>query len=899
MGSENRSQFASTAVFFLFFVSGCTGLVYEVLWGRRLTLVFGCGLFATSAILAVFMGGLSLGSWWLGRFVDTRSRPLRFYGWLEISIGLYALCIPSLLEAVLAVYQTAYQWSEGAAPLVNLARLVLAALVLLPPTVLMGATLPALSRFVANGRDNVTGQIGTLYALNTAGGVLGCLVTGFVLIEALGLRGVEILTAFINIGIGTVALVIRRAGSQILEAGSRPLSALDESAAVDRKILLVACAVSGFAALGYEVVWTRLLTFFVGNSTYAFTIMLASFLTGLAVGAAVAAKVVDRLSDAFFSLSVVQLLIGLTMCEGLFLFPHTPYVDRLVSEALGSGWFQWILVRFGIAFSVLAIPTFLIGTVFALASRTILGPNETVAADVGTLYACNTLGAIAGALTTGLILVPYLGLSGTLMTLAGLNGMLFVLIGQRRQRSRLFLPLGILTLGTLLFLAPRDAFLKMLRMSCGDGELIYYREEPSATLFVTRSPENERWVHFSDGRGSGGTYNLPGHRFWGHLPALLARERRSACVICFGSGITLGAVASHPFEKIVCAEICEGIREPARLFPENRNVLDDPRVRLVTDDGRNVLFGSADRFDVIVNEPPLLETAGVVNLFSREFYHLVRSRLAPGGVFCQWVPSFEFAKAEHQLVLRTFLEVFPNATFWGSPLYADTMLIGTLEKMRLPFSQIASRFQEPKVLIDLQESNVIDPAHLLAYFGLSADGLRKYCGPGPIMTDDRTVLDFVMPRAQMQPRPYGAIMFWKRQIAVSPDVLSMQARESVVFEIDFPSSGAALWKKRLERIEQAKRLLVSGHISGVQGHFEQQAILYENAFAADPTYSNARFYLALNRLERASRYADAGNHAEARRLASAAAPLATEFPHLLRRSNRLATSTEHRPQSSL
>src|SRR5262249_30056025 len=247
------------------------------------------------------------------------------------------------------------------------------------------------------------------------------------------------------------------------------------------------------------------------------------------------------------------------------------------------------------------------------------------------LYAANTVGAILGSLCAGIVLIPWLGFRSAVVLLVCVNAAIGAALSMRVRGRALPVLTASVVLGVLAILGvPRQVVLATIQKAFPGEEIVYYRENPSATVFVTRSPDDERWVHFSDQRGSGGTLNLPGHRFWGHLPSLLCQRRGSACVICFGSGITLGALATHPFERIVCAETCERIGEAARWFPENHGVLDDRRVHLVTDDGRNVLLGVGEKFDVIVSEPPLLETAGVVNLFTRDFYDVVKARLTPG-----------------------------------------------------------------------------------------------------------------------------------------------------------------------------------------------------------------------------------------------------------------------------
>ena len=869
----------------LFFVSGATSLVYEVVWTRRLTVVFGSGLFATSTILAMFMGGLALGAWWLGRGADRRIDPLGYYGWLEIGIGIYALLVPFLQTGMIPVYRVVYGMSDGASWMINATRVGLCAAVFVVPTVLMGATLPALARFVTHGPGGIGARIGRLYAINTWGAVVGCLATGFLFVEWLGLRGSELTAAAANLAVGACAIFLgrhaRRIGATLQP--ELPVEPLSVAPARDRTLVLVAYALSGFTALAYEVIWARFLTFFLGNSTYAFTTMLGTFLIGLALGALVGARFVDRLRDPFGTFAVIEWLIGLSMAVALVVYPSTPRVYAFLSEVLpGRGWGEMIALHFAAGFLILVAPALLLGAAFPLAGRLYLAGSRRVGSEIGALYAANTLGAVLGSLAAGFLLVPRLGFRGSVLLIVGLNALIAASLALRSRRLRIAVPTAaiLLVVGAVVAV-PRDIFLSTIQRAFPHEKIIHYEEEPSATVFVTRTRDDERWVHFSDRRASGGTMNLPGHRIWGHLPAMLSEKRESALVICFGSGITLGAVATHPFKRIVCAEISEGIRDAAAFFPENHGVLDDPRVQLVTDDGRNVLLGTRESFDVIVSEPPLLETAGVVNLFTREFYELVRTRLNPGGVFCQWVPSFEFTRDEHALVIRTFLEVFPDATFWGSPLYADTMLIGSNEPIRIDVERIAERFGDRRVRRDLAEAQIDGPAELLGYFGLGADGLRRYAGDGPILTDDRTILDFVMPRSRFEPRSPAAATFWKRRLRISPDVLRMQAAESVLPLVDLPGDDGR-WRAEIRKIESSHALVIRGHIAGVEGRPGEQTRRYDEALALAPDYVTARYYASLNRIERAFLAASSGNRNTALTLATEARSLSRGFDHLER-----------------
>jgi spermidine synthase len=441
-----------------------SGLVYQVVWVRELVLVFGATTFAVSTVLTAFMGGLALGSFYFGRRSEKIDRPLRLYGILEIAIGLYGLAVPFIFALLPGLYHPFWQWFHLSFFALSIVRFAFAALVLILPTALMGATLPVLSNFYARDIGRVGLRVGSLYALNTFGAVLGASITGFLLIPVFGMRATTAVAAAINIMLGAVSLYVARAireGARpqsdktienapapvILETtgrrekrklfawssllpralrASRKSTPLRRAAERSRRIeiftVLVAFGVSGFIALSYEVIWSRVLALIIGSSVYAFSIMLTTFLVGLAVGASVASRFADRLRQPVLVFALLEVGIGITSLVGAYLFNDLPYIFVQVYRVVGSSSFELLLVaRFLISSFVMIVPTLLLGALFPLVVR-IISHNETsMGRTVGTAYAANTVGSIIGSFASGFVLVPWLGLLDSLRLCAALN----------------------------------------------------------------------------------------------------------------------------------------------------------------------------------------------------------------------------------------------------------------------------------------------------------------------------------------------------------------------------------------------------------------------------------------------------------------------------------------------
>jgi spermidine synthase len=763
----------------LFFLSGATGLVYEVVWMRWLALGFGVTVQATATVLATFMAGLALGSWALGRWVDGRRRPLLVYAALEAGIGLYALAAPALFEQVQPAYVALHRLGLPA-PLFAFGRAALLGAVLLPPTILMGGTLPALARYFVARREGLGAHVGLLYFVNTAGAVAGCLLAGFLLIERLGLDGTTLVAASGNAGIalvaGAIGLRARPLPGHAGRAAPRPRPDAAGTPAHVR-LALAAITLSGFASLGYEVLWTRALTRYLYNSTYAFTTMLATFLTGLALGSAVYGARWSRTATPLRLFALLELGVGAGFLVSYAIFPDLMTVSAaVVPDPVLRSFGDSVVVMFVRAALVLAVPTFLLGATLPLATAVCTESLERVGQGVGRVYAWNTAGAIAGSLGAAFVLIPGLGMQGTLVALATLNFALAGALGVASASARAprFATAAGVALAWLVALAllPPQVFRRTFAPA--SGKLVFYREGVTDTAGVFEAGSGRhrhRILLFADQRGTAGTHSASWNFFLGHLPVLIhPGTPRRALHICLGAGNSLNALASEPsIERIDSVELSETARDAAPYFWTNDGVLADPKVHHHVDDGRTFLMSARTKWDVIVLEPPEVFTAGVINLYTREFYREAAARLADDGLFAQWLLVGQASLEDERMVLRAFYDVFPWATAWKQPREAALLLVGSKQPWAIDYQRLRARFARGRVAQDLSLTPIRDVDELLGYLVFDPPAFADFVRGATPVTDDRTVLDFDVPRMAGAGFGFGLMQWGHGQpLAIDP-----------------------------------------------------------------------------------------------------------------------------------
>ncbi len=765
-----------------FFLSGATGLVYEVLWVRMLGLVFGHTVFAITTVLTAFMAGLGLGSFLFGGIADRQRHPLALYGFLEVGIGLFCLLIPLVLPWVEAFYLALFRALHLSFFAFSLAQFALIFTLLLIPTTLMGGTLPVLSRFFVTDEGTLAKRVGLLYALNTLGAVLGTALAGYFLLPNFGMRGTLYLAATLNIGIGALVIVcdqhlrrLRPAGS-MKEAGAQQ-QALLETMPPRRAFLgpigltVIGLGLSGGASMIYEVAWTRALSLVIGSSTYAFTAMLLAFLMGIAVGSALFSRVWGGRRIDPISFGIIELGIGLSALLILPAFGKMPdLLLRVLTVSLAPDFV--LIVQVLMSISAMIIPTLLIGASFPCAVKVAARGMNSVGLDVGRLYAINTLGAIVGTVSAGFFLIPTLGVQSTVKVAVLLNlaiGLAIAIGSARTLRGWQWATSAVLSLsilagvlwmpawnhtvmasGVAVYASVYQKFAGKLELARAfpNTRLLFYEDGLSATVTVHRQGEST-FLRINGKTDASTAADMHTQLMGGHIPLLLHPNPKTVLVIGLGSGVSVGAVAQYPVERIDVVEIEPAVVKASRFFAkENREVLKDPRVHLVTADARNFLLATPRRYDVIISEPSNPWIGGIAALFSQEFYDIAKRRLSPGGIMLQWVQGYNILPSDLKMVVKTFRTAFPATSIWNATGLVDFLLVGQERISPLDLGRLKAVFEaSPRLREDMGRLGFRSHYALLADFLLAELDAARYAQNADVNTDDLLPLEFSAPRS--------------------------------------------------------------------------------------------------------------------------------------------------------
>lgn len=762
------SRFRNPVLYGCFFASGAAGLLYEVLWSRILGLTFGYTVYAVTTVLAAFMAGLALGGVLLGRYADRCRNPLRLYAILEIGIGAYCLAAPSLLSLARHVYLAAsVAGSEGLAARMPV-QFALAFGVLVIPATLMGGTLPAVARALVTAPGEAGKRIGFLYGINTLGAALGAFAAGYGLLPSIGLSATNVLGVALNLSAGAAMLLISRGDRLRTPAGKERPRAATVIREESDTLLLWAFAASGALGMTYQIVWFRSLVLVIGSSTYAFSAILVTFLAGIAIGSFLYARMGARLQapDGPFLFAVLMIGIGTSAFLLVPLFDRLPRIFFFLFRGYG-GSFGYILgVQFLIVFLVVLIPTTLMGMTFPCLAAHLARRIDRFGSDLGALYAWNTVGAIAGSVAAGFLLVPSIGAYRTLTLAIGGNVLLGAAILLRRTPSRrwvAFSVLGAFAVALLLW-PPWDRRLMnsgvfhlpklppSIDALIGSRSLdqLFFREGISSTVSVVKDDRGVTALLVNGKADANNADDMETQVNLANVPMLLHPSPRRIAVLGLGSGVTAGTAALYPETiRIDIVEIEPAVVAASDHFrKENRGILSDPRVRIHIDDGRSHFEGIGKRYDVVISEPSNPWMAGIANLFTKEFFRSVRTRLEPGGIFCQWLQAYSIAPEELKMVARTFQDVFPAASLWAAG-EGDFLLIGHRDKVWVttPAAIHARAAGHPALREAFSIYGGAPVLGLAANYLLGPAELRAFAGSGPRNTDDRPLLEFSAPRS--------------------------------------------------------------------------------------------------------------------------------------------------------
>ena len=775
----------------LLILSGAAALVYQTLWVKQLALIVGVDVYAVTTAISAFLAGLALGGGLLGPRADRTSRPLRLFAALEAGTAVAGFGATLVLSRAAPTFVS----------LESVSRPLAWALLFLTiglPAVLMGGTLPTLVRAVVSARARLGDAAGRLYAANTVGAIGGALAAPFLLVPLLGVRGSGAAAAALNLLAAALALAVdHQIEDSAPDGRSSPRSAGDASLA------LGLYALAGAVALGYEVVWTQTIIQFLSTRTFAFAVVLATYLLGLFLGSLLWSSFADRVRRPWLVFGCLIAAAGgsavlLLASLGPWLPRAQGWLGGVVLAATGSELAR-MSARFALVSAVLVLlPTTFLGAAFPAAVR-LAGGAARFGRDVGAVLAFNTVGGIAGTLLTGFVLIPSFGLVralGILAVTASVLGAISLARGGEFRRSSIVAAGAlVLVVGGGVLLAPRDLMARHLATVQG-GALVAYEDSPGGTVAVLEGRTGSATFRrlFIQGVSNSGDA-MPSLRYM-RLQALLplvihAGEPRSALVVGLGTGITAGALLAYgPLTRCVVAELLPAVARAAPLFHGNYGVTENPAVTLRLGDGRQELLRSTERYDVITLEPPPPSAAGAVNLYSRDFYALARRRLNPNGLLAQWWPLATQNDEDSRSLVRSFLDAFPHATLWTTELH-EMLLIGSLEPIELDAARISERFGQPGVSAALREVGVASPAALMATYVTDHAGLARYAQDAPATTDDR-------------PRIESAAWLRRGEFArVLPGVLALRTDPTLVDADDPLLAAVAAERRRLLDFYQA------------------------------------------------------------------------------------------------
>jgi spermidine synthase len=751
------------ALLLMFVGSGCAALIYEIVWFQLLRQVIGASAISLGILLSSYMGGLFLGSLAFPKYVSMRHHPLKAYAVLELGIGACGI----LMLAVLPLVRLIYVGVVGYGLAGILLRAFVCLLLLLPPTILMGATLPAIARYMETTRVGIS-RIGLLYTANICGAVAGCLLAGFYLLRVYDMLVATFFAAAINAVIAGVSLLIAAKGKQF-EAPEGEVQTAAATGATNPWVYVV-IGVSGFTALGAQVVWTRLISLLFGGTVYTFSIILAVFLIGLALGSGAGSLLAQRVRRPGAALGWTQLLLVVAIPVGAFMISR-----EIPFWYLNPDFYSDILLRYGHdllrATVAMLFATFLWGASFPLALAAVGRPGEDPGSLVGRVYAANTVGAILGSAAFSMFMIPAFGTQQSqqrLTLLAGLAAVSMFMSDRLVSGGDGAPPSGEDAVGPSLLeraggvagavrLAGATALILLLTavmvrsvtpvpnglVAYGrfieDWDMVeayhYVGEGMNTSVAVSDWPEEGVRSFHVGGKVVASTrrVDMRLQRMLGHLPALFQGGPKSVLVVGFGAGVTAGSFVVHEeLERIVICEIEPLVPEAAAewLGPENFYIKDDPRAELIFDDARHFIATTDEKFDVITSDPIHPWVSGSAALYSAEYYELVKQRLNPGGVVAQWLPLYETSEEAVKSSLATFMEAFPHGTVWNSDIFGegyDVVMIGSVEPLTVDIVAVEDQLaRNPALRQSLAAVDFHSGMELLTSYVGQASDLQRY-----------------------------------------------------------------------------------------------------------------------------------------------------------------------------
>ena len=765
------------ALLLLFAGSGCSALIYEIVWYQLLQLVIGSTAVSLGVLLATCMGGLCLGSLLLPRFLSPSRHPLRVYAAVELGIGLCGILALVGMPLVSGIYVAA---AAHGFPSVLLRALICAAC-LLPPTMLMGASLPAAARWLKTSAEGVS-WMGLLYGANTAGAVFGCLLAGFYLLRVFDMATATFMAAGINLAVALASLLLARLSPHRTAAEASPV---DGAGVSGYWPVYAAIALSGAGALGAEVVWTRLLGLMLGATVYTFSIILSIFLVGLGIGSAVGSIVLRSIARPRVTMGCCQMALAAAVAWTAWMLSDSlPYwpINPFLSTSL---WYTFQLDMVRCLWAILPA-ALLWGASFPLALAAVAPRGGDPGRLVGRVYAANTGGAIVGALAFSMVLIPWIGTRYSETVLIGIGAVsalvvLAPLVWRARSAAGAALLLAA-TCGAALMAArvsdvPGEliAYGRRMTTSTGRSEILFTAEGMNSSIAISRWNDGAIQFHVS-GKVEASTepYDMRLQRMLGHLPALIHGQPRSALIVGFGAGVTAGTFVLHPtIQRIAICEMEPLIPKTAKQYfhAQHYDVLDDRRTQIFYDDARHYVLTTPEKFDIITSDPIHPFVKGSATLYSKEYFEMVKGRLNPGGIVTQWVPLYESDMDTVKSEIATFFDVFPDGSIFANELNGggyDLVMLGWAGPAKIDVDAVEARLEQPAyqaVAQSLRDVGFNSAIQMLGTYAGQASDLKPWLADAEINRDGDLRLQYLAGLALNNTKEgeiYGRMLMYRR-----------------------------------------------------------------------------------------------------------------------------------------
>ncbi len=777
-----KSSNAKSILAILFVISGAAGLIYQVVWFKYLALFVGNTTYAQMIVLATFLGGIAAGNFFIGTHADNFKNPVRIYSLLEIIIGIYCLAYP-LLNALLGkgFYSLVLQTDlESQSFVFTFLRFILSASLLFIPTFIMGGTLPVLSKFFVDNLNFARRDTAILYFLNSFGAVGGTLFAGFYLIKSFGLDTTIYISAFINIMIGIIGVVVSFLLPKSSVRNDILVTINDEKIIEEEKYILLSVIViagtSGFAAFLYEMVWTRLLVNILGSSTYAFSVMLMAFISGITLGSfIVSLKFFSRFNKVKL-IAFCQAAIAIATMLVLPFYERLPYYFWTISSYLQkteSTFTIFLTIEFVLCFLIIFLPTIFSGMTLPIAVEIISQSSNKISFSVGRIFSVNTLGTVVGTIITGLVFIPVFGIKTTfeIGVLINLFSAIFLILIYKKIKISFRLTLGlILFLVYFLYIlivpewnhnaltsgvfrkiheAPPSSYKEFIHKFASDRKILFYEEGISATVAVyERNDSLHQRILIVNGKPDASSYlDMPTQVLLGQIPMMLHPDPKKVFVIGVGSGVTIGSVLTHPVENVTAVEISPEVVRASNYFNSwNNNYLKDKRLKVVVEDAHTYLKLTNEKYDVIISEPSNPWIAGIGNLFSTEYFERCKEKLNKEGILLQWFHIYEQNDEIVKLVFSTFSKVFPNAQLWIS-MFGDVMMVGSEKEIELNAELLNQKFNKPEIKNDFKKIDINSVFEFLSCQAFTEEGFYSIAESNLTNTEKHPVLEFIAPKS--------------------------------------------------------------------------------------------------------------------------------------------------------